>query len=149
MKAFLFMVAACIIGNGVYSAMQTVHAQYIKALPFEKYAQYYSIEPERPVFKVGEELKFVSDSEFKLPVSAYWSDILQCDFYDGHGFGYYRVYTSSEDYVKPRDRKQTVWAYPSTVNKPASCFLDSTTRIKVEYGIEKTFNYHSQVFEVQ
>lgn len=147
LKAFVFMVMGCFVANVIYGFSQNVYKHYVKSQPFEQYAVYYDVKPLKDTFSVGEELWFVSDSEFKRPVSAVWNDVLFCDFGDGESF--VTSYQTSKDYVEPRERKSTKWNFNYAVKKPATCRLESSVKIKVEFDVEKNDIVHGQEFRVQ
>lgn len=147
LKAFVFMVLACFIGNVFYNTAVILHKQYIKTVPFNNYVEYYSVTPQKNNFQTGEELWFVSDSEYKKPVVAEWNDVLFCNF--GEGFVYVKSYNSNRDYVAPRARSKKPWNFNYAVTRPAECYLESGIKIRVENGIEKTMIYTGEKFKIE
>lgn len=148
LRAFAAMFIACLVANVFFETGQIIHKQHIKSQHIHEYVQYYSVEPDKDAYEVGEDIFFISDSERSRVVDVQWNDILFCDDNFDGTFTWFVNYPSQRDAAPIQERKQLRWKYGFTVNFPAQCYLDSTTTIIAPYDIHKSLNLRSKVFDV-
>lgn len=139
---FIFISILSLLANSVLGATYQIKKQYVKSQDYSQYFQYYSIEPTKSEFKVGEPLIFDSYNDTYAPVHLYWNDRLRCDL-ENDSAGFYLVGRHMDD-AKIETPKRvdfdnpSQWKYNGVMpNAPGICYLISLTCADVGYDETK------------
>ena len=103
-------------------------------LPFSFWVEYYSVVPAKPVFEVGEKLRFVSDSEIRREVSILYNDVIFCKLgEDTEGQDIYEKYSEQNTRRTPaveRPRMRVPWPYLPPVDYETECYAEHNIELK-------------------
>jgi len=116
--------------------------------PATVWFEYKDIVPTKTEYGIGEKLQFRSYSAHSKEAHLHWNDVLRCD--TGQGFGYYS-FANSEATILPRPVKvnPAPWTYDSSFPvPPAECYLESSIRADLPFGIKKTQVFTGKVFKI-
>jgi hypothetical protein len=87
-------------------------------------------------------LVFVSKNVIHHSGDFDYQDILKCDN------RYYSEYQSGTVHIQPREWTETEWLYQAPYPESGLCYLDSTTCIKLPFGIERCQQNRSDEFRL-
>lgn len=123
---------------------------YHRVAPHTWYFNYYDVIPEKSEYKVGEDICFLSDSEFKKDGEVLWNDILFCENEKGV-FTRFSEFNSQNTYIEASERKPVdqlkAWKYRSqTPDYEVECYLISNITWSLPYGIDKKQRVVGQKF---
>jgi hypothetical protein len=139
------------IDGMVWFFMIVVVFQYCfyKYMPLTHWFKYHDLYPLQQEFERDERIKFVSVADIYKPVHMEWTDILRCDY--GKGFEYSSVYVSSAVYTEPKERQnEPAWVYNGhPVERPTTCYLDSSACIKLPFVGERCQTGVTQTFKLK
>ena len=108
-----------------------------------------SVEAEKPIYRVGEPIRFISNAEYYRRGDYYFSDILETQEEDGT-WSYYSHYKSERLNRDINMKRSGKWMYHGAIpGEPCKCRLVSTTQVPVGYGLIKKQTTLSCPFEIK
>lgn len=114
------------------------------------YIEYYSVEPVKQVYAIGEDLQFKSDHKINKVSNIVWTDIIRCKTILQTDYTYFSSYISTSKATPKSDRKITTWRYGSeTPQEKSKCVLDSTQTVILPFNIEKQNKTLSNPFMIE
>lgn len=110
----------------------------------EKYIVVQSVEPQRQVFSLWEEPKFISNIQYKKPWYITREDVQFCSEPWKNDYWYYSQYITSFYREEPKNAVNKPRTYKIPWPKtPMDCYLYSTTYITLHYWVQKHDSYIS------
>lgn len=101
-------------------------------MPRAYWFTYYSVEPTKYTFRVGEPIIFESSRKIREAAQYEWHDTLRCDL--GNGYKTMSIFHSGK-ILEPHKLEGGNWDYNGNVPVvAATCFLISTTTAKLKYA---------------
>lgn len=138
-----FVVSLLVNGLIIYTAWNVVLYIIISFLPASHYFHYYSVEPTKWEYAIGEKITFQSVFEWKSSQVVEWNDILRCppiDYFSNHKSGA----------IVQKKNSTSYWVYAWQIpTEPSECILEAQITSTVKYGIKKTQKILSQPFLIK
>ena len=120
-------------------------------LPRSVWYTYYSVEPVKGEFSLGEAVVFESSLTKKRVVSFEWLDALRCSpLSNPESTVLVSQYTSSSKNSLPEELRVTRWAYGAVLpHEPSVCFLETSVEVEVFPFVKKSQRLESSKFLIK
>lgn len=126
-----------------------LYFMYLFFMPASHWLEYESVTPEKEVFEVGEELRFVSNRVVHRKVNLEFDDVLYCadNSYDRDRF--MESYQSSTVAYPTNGLEEAHWNLNRHVGYATDCYLRSNITLKLPWGVKKHIVINGPRFDVR
>ena len=120
----------------------------VMLLPFDYWVTYYSIVPTKGAYKVGEQLRYISDNQVDHQAVTEYLDVVYCI---NPNNGEYEQYSTQPGgmIVEPRIRSFRPWNYSPPVAYPTTCYTSHSITLHPTFiDFPKSLKITGPTFEV-
>lgn len=115
-----YVLALLVNGTIIFALYHIIVFLVISLLPASFYFRYYSVEPLKTEYAIGEDIIMVSNTVFFKSSFIEWTDTLRCP--DPSWYSQ----SISQKFVEPKEKNSSQWRYAGEVpNYATSCVIDA------------------------